>query len=458
MVGGCGGHVIPRCPSLSQGTQSTTCGVPSNQLKLLGAPALMLDSTTRQGRGQSRLLDLPLEIREKIYENVLTTPHEIYLGIVVLEQHRPHHWHEADSLHRCWAPKCTKWGHGLDRTLVCSHRRMAPPYYFCMKLLRVSKQIHAECSRVLYSRNTFAIDLDVPKAIETARCYDISHLKLSDILPLNPAYHALLRTVSFRLYNDRKLTYPVQFFNSVMMYLLRDTPGMYTVFRRRFDHSCQASDYEVFAGWSPTAAPPWLEDAYASLEPSGKPLEPSLSSMTASEAHWNMSMLWERLPNSGSKPSKEQSRGTRLDWSVMSDSSVHAGPWHPENANSRQAARIFLLRPSKDQNKSRSATLFAEQQKKTSSSWVSHWQMTIVGLSRCLKKEGHQPHTTWRKGGSRIRRLFTQPTSFVTRPLCQLIRHVQVRLDKRRRQAELVNADGWEPPLPVDNDDMQDPE
>jgi hypothetical protein len=225
------------CPSRRQGTQSTTCWARSHQLVLLDAQALSLDNTSRQSYGRSRLLDLPLELRERIYEIVLTTPNEIYLGVVGLEQHRPHHWHMAVSLHKCCpGPSCGEHRHGLGRTPICAHKRASPPYHFCLDLMLVCKQLHAEGAHILYNRNTFSIDLDVPKTRDSAKLYDISLIRLGDILPLNQAYHTSLRNVSFRLLNESMIAYPVQFFNSIMMYLLQDTPGSNVAFRRCCDH------------------------------------------------------------------------------------------------------------------------------------------------------------------------------------------------------------------------------
>jgi hypothetical protein len=442
----------PSCPSRRQGTQSTTCWGLSYQITLLDTQAFNFDNTPRQSHGRSRLLDLPLELRERIYENVLTTPNEIYLGIVGLEQHRPHHWHMAVSLHKCFSRSSCgmRNRHGLGRTPICAHKRASPPYHFCLDLLLVCKQLHAECAHILYNRNKFSIDLDVPETRESAKLYDISLLRLADILPLNQAYHTSLRNVSFRLLNEDMTAYPVQFFNSIMMYLLQDTPGVYVAFRRRYDHYDLGIDFEVFAGWSPTAAPTWLADASASLMlgPSWMPLELSNSNMSASEAHWNMSMLWERAPSSDFGVTQEHAKKSRLDLCVWSDPCVYAGPWRSDDPKSREAARIFLLRPSKGNKLQASVSGWTGQRTRVLSPRALRWQTYIIGTSRNLRKYSYcqrkpEARIRWQEGGHWIKRLlFTQRTSFLTRPICRLVRNVQVWLDEKRLRDELAGLDG----------------
>jgi hypothetical protein len=460
------------CPSRRQGTQSTTCSGRSDELTLLNAQALNLDNTPRQSHGRSRLLDLPLELRERIYENVLTTPNEIYLGIVGLEQHRPHHWHMAVSLHKCRpvthgsSCRMSNSRHSLGRTPICAHKRASPPYHFCLDLLLVCKQLHAECAHILYNRNKFSIDLDVPKTRESAKLYDISLLRMADILPLNQAYHTSLRNVSFRLLNEFMVAYPVQFFNSVMMYLLQDTPGVYVAFRRRYDHSHRGFDFEAFAGWSPTAAPAWLADASASLIswPSWMPLELSNSNMSASEAHWNMSMLWEITASSDLSATQEHAKESRLDLCVWSDPGVYAGPWRSDDPKSREAARIFLLRPSKSNKFRALGSGWTEQRTKVLSPRALRWQTNIIGTSRNLKKDPYrqrkpEARITWQEGGHWIRRLLsTQRTSFFTRPTCRLVRYLQVWHDEKRRHDALVGTDEWDLPFPVDDKELEGPE
>jgi hypothetical protein len=454
------------CPSRHQGAQSTTCSALSSRLILLNAQALSLDNTDmqRQSRSRSPLLDLPLELRERIYENVLTTPNEIYLGIVGLEQHRPHHWHMATSLHKCPPrPTCEQIKHDPGRTPICAHRRATPLYDFCLDLLLVSKQLHAECAHILYNRNKFSIDLDVPKTRESAKLYDILLIRLGDILPLNQAYHASLRNVSFRLVNESMTAYSVQLFNSVMMYILQDCPGIYVAFRRRYDRSHLGFDFEVFAGWSSTAAPAWLADASASLASSG-PLALSNISMSASEAHWNISMLWERAPNSEHSTTKEHARTTHLDLCVWSDPNVHAGPWRSNDLKSRGAARIFLLRPSKGKKVQDLVPRWTEQRTILLSPRVFYWQTEIIGTSRYLTKEPYHRKVLgapieWEEDGGMMERLFVgHRTSFVTRPICRLIRNVQVRLDERRRRDALAGMGEWDLPLPVDDKELEGPE
>jgi hypothetical protein len=342
-------HIV--CPSNHGGTQ---CRVFHHKLVLLDNERSRVlnfnqPSKPRENR-RSRLLDLPLELKEKIFSYLLVAPAEIFMGVVVLEPRLPHHFHpqkvpleDVQGMH-------AQGDFSLVRTPVCAHKRAAGPLGLAVSLLAVNKQLHHEASRTLYSRNAFAVDLAVPETQSAARQYDVSTLDLEDIIPLNPAYHKLLRAVDFRCFNEGLLTYPVRFFHSAMMHVLRDMPGAYTSFRRCYDPEHGGYDFEAFAGWSGTATPTWLQHACLSL--SGRqPLASTALEMNADDAHWNMSNLWERVRGRTSTVTpphdniSDPDADKPLDLQVLSDPAIYAGKWNPQDPQSWRAARIFLLRP-----------------------------------------------------------------------------------------------------------------
>lgn len=451
----------PLCPSSTQGTSTTDCDSRAKQLVLLdtrAAPIFELDRPGRRHQNRSRFLDLPLDVLEQILMYLLITPAEIYLGIVTLEKHLPHHWHPAQSLRREEPRYNSYYEDGLGRAPVCRHKRAKAPYGLCSSLLSVNRQLHAVAARILYARNSFAIDLGVPTTQEAAWKYDVSKLRLEQVIPLNPTYHKLLRNVSFRHYNDLMRTYPVRFFHSAMASMLSDMPGVFTAFRRRYDINHGGFDFETFAGWSPAATPNWLSDASPTLSIC-EPLITTNASMFIDEVHWLMSTLWEVPLENHSRASTTHEKSTCLDVCVMSDPAVYAGPWHPDNSQSRQAARIFLVRPLNDKfehpwQDDRPRKLYSHQ-------WYSRLQTWIVGKSRGLqhaptrKRQSHTEYVgstfryVWRDGPKgKKRRVFTAPMSLLVPPACRLLRDEQLKREDQRQSKEYANV----LTLPVDGE------
>ncbi|KAM0700676.1 hypothetical protein Q7P35_012397 [Cladosporium inversicolor] len=427
---------------------------PASQLILLEtrtAPALAFDhmqpGRQEQQQQHSRLLDLPLDVLEQIFAYLLVAPSEIYLGIVALEDRPPHHWHPACSLRR-EEPRDNRAGEdGLGRTPVCSHRRAQAPYDLCCSLLLVNRQLHLVAARMLYGRNAFAIDICVPTR-DTEQQYDISKLRLEQIIPLNPVYHKLLRRVTFRHYNLWMLALPVRFFHSAMMHALRDKPGTFTAFRRRYDAEHEGFDFEVFAGWAPAASPAWLDDAVTSLATTSQPLITTRTSMRIEEVHQQMSTLWESPLHSDSHAPKTREEAHYVDLRVMSDPAVHAAPWHPDDPRSRPAARIFLARPRNDRPE-------RPRQDDRMRQWdgakaYSRFQTFLIGKSRGLQKapvhnrQACGPRSTnqvWRAGpkGTK-RRLFTAPMSLIVPSVCRVLREEQLKREDRLRRNTGVDA------------------
>lgn len=425
---------------------------PTSQLILLetrAVPALALDHMQpgRQEQQQhSRLLNLPLDILEHIFAYLLVAPGEIYLGIVALEDRLPHHWHPASSLCR-EEPRDNRAGEdGLGRAPVCSHRRAQAPYDLCCSLLLVNKQLHLVAARMLYGRNAFAIDICVPTR-DLVQQYDISRLQLEQIIPLNPVYHKLLRRVTFRHYNLWMLASPIRFFHSAMMHVLRDKPGTFSAFRRRYDAEHEGFDFEAFAGWAPAASPAWLDDAVTSLATS-QPLIMTKMSMRIEEVHQQMSTLWESPMHSDSHAPKTSEEASCVDLCVMSDPAVHAGPWHPDDPRSRLAARIFLARPRN--NRSDHPLQDDRMREWHEAKAYSRFQTFIVGKSRGLQqasvhnRQARGPHSTnqvWRAGPKgTMRPLFTAPMGLIVAWICRVLREEQLKREDRLRRNTGVDA------------------
>jgi hypothetical protein len=485
-------HII--CPSNHEGIQ---CRVYHHKLVLLDnkrSRVLNFNQASKPKKRRSRLLDLPPELKEKIFSYLLVAPAEIIMGVVVLEPRLPHHFHpqkvpltDMQGLH-LQGEFC------LVRTPVCAHKRAAGPLGLSVALLAVNKQLHNEASRTLYSRNAFAIDLAVPETESAARQYDVSTLDLEDIIPLNPAYHKLLRKVDFRCFNEGLLTYPVRFFHSAMMHVLRGMPGAYTAFRRRYDSEHGGYDFESFAGWSGTATPTWLGLACLSL--SGRqPLVSTTLDIHADDAHWNMSNLWERVRDRTSTvPSQHNKSGDHddnecLDMQVLSDPAIHAGKWDPQDPQTWRAGRIFLLRP------------------RTNTESRYHWRRTdkpragilhalslrlqtyIIGLGRGLRPkpynahgkmcmhmyhrgipgtrhDGYVPGPAWKRAATGKRRFLTStaPTGLPMTPICRSLRDV-LHLEERRVEKSPVDRPrsrealpATVTTLPVDGEGIEIPE
>lgn len=477
------------CPSNHHGTQ---CRVFHHRLVLLDnerSRVLNFKQRSKSKKCRIRLLDLPLELKEKIFSYLLLAPAEIFMGVVVLEPRLPHHFHPQKLPMEDMQGLHPQSNFSLVRTPVCAHKRAAGPLGLSVALLRVNKQLHNEASRTLYSRNAFAIDLAVPETESVARQYDVSTLDLEDIIPLNPAYHKLLRTVDFRCFNEGLLTYPVRFFHSAMMHVLRDMPGCYTAFRRSFDPKHGGYDFEAFAGWSGTATPTWLHHACLSLS-GHQPLVSTTLDMNADDAHWNTSNLWESVrhctPTVTSlqdKSSDDYDEEKCLDLQVLSDPEVHAEKWNPKDPESWQAGRIFLLRPRINElkyqwrrtDKPRAGIL---------GSLSLRLQTYIIGISRGLRPkpysrhrkmakgayhpyvpatrhQGYVPGPAWKRAATGKRRLLTStaPMGLPIQPICRTLRDV-LHLEGRRGENDVVNG-GPEAPaatLPVDEEGIEIPE
>jgi hypothetical protein len=243
------------------------------------------------------------------------------------------------------------------------------------------------------------------------------------------------------------LVYPVRFFHAAMMYVLRDVPGAFTAFRRRWDAEHEGFDFETFAGWSPAAAPTWLADSSTSLATS-QPLITTNISMHVDEVHRLMSALWEEpVPNNPHTPNPHDD-SSRLDLCVMSDPAVHAGPWHPDARQSWPAARVFIARLRNDTSQHHWQN--DQMREWDESKAYSRFQTSIIGKSRGLQHAvapNRQSSTLWRGGpkGTK-RRVFTAPMSLVIPSVCRVLREEQLKRESRQPRDKKVSVSV----LPVD--------
>lgn len=266
----------------------------------------------------------------------------------------------------------------------------------------------------------------------------MSSLKLSDVLPINPAYRALLRNFKIRLLNQYKLAEFVHFFSSAMMYMLRNVPGAYLVFgwRRTCDHSL---DQEIFAGWSLDSEPTWFNKVQGRLD------EPQLSvvrrlNMRAYDIHLNMRMLWLMSPGTSSTVVRSDGPGPLLDLVIMSESIQNSRTRSSHDEESRIASQIIMVHLCQT-NKFDTSNSFptshdiASQTVKTHSmSWFYELQSTIIGSSRGLTRayDGDDMET-WalsrRKASSLPEWVYAKGRADrrIKQPMCRCLRRLQLR-------------------------------
>lgn len=450
----------PQCPSRAQ----TSCEAPVRQLVLLdtrAAPVLIFDRPKEhKEKRRSRFLSLPFDVLEHILSYLLVAPGEIYLGIVALEHQWPHHWHPAYSLRRQEPRDNRHMEDGLGRHPVDRHRRAQAPYGLCSNLMLVNRRLHVFAARMLYGRNAFAVDISVPNTQEAAQHHDISRLRLEQIIPLNLVYQKLLRQVNFRHYNNLMHTYPVRFFHSAMIHLLKDIPGAFTAFRRRYNTEYNLFDFETFAGWSPSATPTWLADAAASLATS-QPLTTTNMVIEIDEVHRLMSTLWEEPANSYYPALTKHEQTSLVDLSVTSNATVSTKPWDLYEPQTWRTAITFLARLRNDKSEH-------HWPDERTCPWYeckaySRLQTSIVGKSR-----GYQQATVhesqrrrscspvWRDGPKgKKRRVFTAPMSFFVPRVCLFLRAEQLKLEDQqwRREGDVNDV----LVLPVDSEGHEKP-
>lgn len=235
------------------------CPARASKLVLLGhhlASEVAFHDTPAQEERPDRvgLLDLPREIRDQVYACALVPHGVVCAGIVSLETRAPHHWHPPATLSN-WM-KCNM-GRSHDSASLDAPDYANSPRGLTPNILAVCRRLHREAARVLYGYNTFIINLDFP-IFARARRVEKSHLsaiELAGLVPFNPGYQTLLRTVSFRMSDPYSLL-PSDYLGVAMIHVLKAKPGAYLPLQRRPDRE-QIKDFEVevSAGWSPAGTP-----------------------------------------------------------------------------------------------------------------------------------------------------------------------------------------------------------
>ena len=467
---GCRGRKEPICPSQAQpGTNAVYCAAETRDLVLLetripSVPALDTAVPRSHNVNKSSFLNLPLGLREEVFSHVLTSDEELFLGTVTLELHPPNHWHPKRCYQECYRSRCLCWLHGSGHIPRCIHGYPAGDPGLSVQLLRVCKQVYSEGARVLYSWNTFAIDICVPNTPALAQCFDISALRLPDFLPLHSIYHPELRAVGFRLrvHEGPQKAFAARFFSSAMLFVLQGVSGAYMAFRRRHEYDSvrdhHSVESEVFAGWSMTyRAPAWCSGRNSPLRRMARPLIVEDLRMSVREAHWNMGTLWEKtsVPCCKSMEGKrEQADGPLLDLRVWNDPPLVSGPWTEGDWKSRNAARIYLLRLNRDGQAGFWWGRTHEEPERTAvGSWLGISQTSIVGVSRGLEL-GYRGlpygHIWWKKADHGIWHAFRRPVSLVKRPIYRKLREWQ--LGREAKEGSDASKDGRAAPLPIDDD------
>lgn len=452
-----------RCPRFPDG-----CAAFSGRLVLLNTrrstvPILDKTPATKQDRGEKSFLDLPSEIRNKIYAYALTTCEDIPFGVVALEPRGSHHWHPAHTLHRCREQLCNSYGYGLRLTPLCPSSRPHDTHRkFSLNILLACRQLHKEGASVLYGQNTFSLELDVSRAAEP---YNLHTLKLDEILPFNSSYHHLLRSVSLRLLNEWMKASEVRVFSRAMMDLLQDVPGAYLAYRRRPNALPDVYDHETFAGWSPTASPSWIADARTTLATS-RPLKTNKLSKPANEIHLHMSMLWEMCRKGVPKGSEHGPTRPYLDLMIMSDPATYPGTWRPEVASSRDAARVFLVHLCKiDQGGSGPRTT-PQPQHSTSTARLTSWNAQLKEIIECnslglmpaanvddLQEWTLEPvfptsRTEWVRARSTVHQWIKQPGS-------RVLRKINFYLERRQKNVIVTEHRDGQRLLQTGPDDVE---
>lgn len=261
-------------------------------------------------------LDLPRELRDQIYILALREASNIHLGSVVLDRWTPHHWHPDTRL--------------LES---CPRGCPLPPRSLTPALLTVSKQLHAECSSVLYGQNKFSLTIGLNHKLRRAfwRSLVTRRLRMHDMLPIAPRYQHLIRELAF-LPASPCMPPDVRDFLNITRSLLAKVPGAYFGFA---EHSGQvgavtyckicefveagnpnAADCKndlgefipgylveprqerlFFAGWTPAAKPAWaaeLSEPVRAIERPNRKLA-ELKPVTDALAYWNPSIRQKML-------------------------------------------------------------------------------------------------------------------------------------------------------------------
>lgn len=156
-------------------------------------------------------LDLPRELRDRIYNFALPTRGTVFFGNVALRAGGPHVWHTD-----------VRFSSGTLQPLPLS------VWNFTLALLATSKQLHAETAQILYGGNVFALTVS-PSASLTGIWGApglLDQLTLPGILPVAPVHLSLLHEVYFQPACPER-GFVVKVFTQAVTTLLADVPGAY---------------------------------------------------------------------------------------------------------------------------------------------------------------------------------------------------------------------------------------
>ena len=175
----------------------------------------------RSGTG---FLDLPRELRDRIYAEILYAGKSIHIGAVYLDVDTPCHWHPS------WAPY---W------STSCA-------------LLRTCRQLHNEAAAVLYGSNRFGIACSWAAALDDPKLANEISLSRLRIIPFHPAYHQFARNVSFSSYRNNFF----QDLGVMMVHLINARGAYFHVYGDLYGPSNRLERFRSVAGWSPITPDP----------------------------------------------------------------------------------------------------------------------------------------------------------------------------------------------------------
>jgi len=179
---------------------SRYCSVPGASVELLRTgPDVHVNDLAWQASGKSdqkriSILDLPRELRDRIFNYAFANEGNIRLGVVTLASTHPHHWHPESTLKR-FLPATSR--------LDLSSRSPDMEDASCTGLLATCRQIHHEAATVLYGNNAFESHIHLDAQWKASFEQDTPFpdiVSAYDMLPFAARYRSLVQSVVFRPY------------------------------------------------------------------------------------------------------------------------------------------------------------------------------------------------------------------------------------------------------------------
>lgn len=240
---------------------SRYCSVRGASIKLLtpgsGSHVDRLEWLESSKSNQKRIsiLDLPRELRDRIFSYALSIEGTTRLGVVTLAATHPHHWH----------PERT-----LKRFLTNTSELDGPKFALCASLVASCRQLHHEGARVLYGHNSFEThvhyDAQWKASFERLTPFP-DEGSAYDMLPFAPRYRRLVQGAVFRPY----LIGSKDGFNVLRTFqnACRGIQGSFAGYRLRPDGSPDCHDIGLFAYDDRRGG--YCRDIYAGWEMRGIP-------------------------------------------------------------------------------------------------------------------------------------------------------------------------------------------